>query len=79
MHVIMTKGGLYPKYTNTLHLLAGYISAVVHDFEHGGVNNDFLIRSRDYFAIKYNDRSPLENHHISGSFFVMYHPECNFM
>ena len=79
MHVIMTKGGLYPKYIDTFQQFAGYVSAMLHDFEHGGVNNDFLTRTRDMLAIRYNDKSPLENHHLSGSFFVFYHPDCNFL
>jgi hypothetical protein len=40
---------------------------VVHDFEHRGVNNDFLVRSSDALALLYNDASPHENHHLAAS------------
>jgi len=35
------------------------------------VNNAFLVDSKSTWAIEYNDKSPLENHHISSSFAVM--------
>ena len=33
-------------------LLAMYLAAAVHDYEHKGVNNDFLIKSNDLFAVR---------------------------
>jgi len=41
------------------------IAAFIHDLEHPGVTNNFLISIRSQLAIRYNDKSPLENHHIS--------------
>lgn len=52
---------------------------IIHDFEHGGLNNDFLIKSSDMLALRYNDRSPLENHHLAAAFYVLRHPECFFL
>ena len=37
---------------------------IIHDYQHKGVNNDFLVRTGDSLAILYNDRSPMENHHL---------------
>ncbi|KAK9861815.1 hypothetical protein WJX84_012136 [Apatococcus fuscideae] len=52
---------------HNVHILAGYLAAVCHDFEHPGVNNDFLIKTQDTLALRYNDIAPLENHHASAS------------
>jgi hypothetical protein len=52
---------------------------VVHDFEHGGLTNDFLVNSLDLLAVRYNDRSPLENHHLAAAFTLMRKPEYDFI
>ena len=39
--------------------------ASFHDYDHTGTNNLFLNNTGHAFALKYNDRSPLENHHVS--------------
>jgi hypothetical protein len=33
-----------------------------------GVNNDFLVKTLDPLALLYNDRSPMENHHVASAF-----------
>ena len=43
-------------------------AAAVHDFDHQGFNNDYLIKTRDKLAMLYNDSSPNENHHVSGAY-----------
>ena len=52
---------------------------IIHDFEHKGVNNDYLIRVSDGLAVLYNDRSPMENHHLAASFQLMNSDEYNFL
>lgn len=52
---------------------------VVHDFEHGGLTNDFLVNSLDGLAVRYNDRSPLENHHLAAAFTLMRQPDFDFI
>ena len=45
-HMIMVHGGvLKSQGADRLTLLASYIAALVHDFEHSGLNNDFLIKT----------------------------------
>ena len=48
-----------------LELAAMLISASCHDLQHFGVNNQFLIESKHDFALRYNDESVLENHHVA--------------
>ena len=43
MHCLLTKGGI-TQYLSRLDLLAAILGACVHDFEHRGLNNDFLIK-----------------------------------
>ena len=43
-HMLMHHGGVLASQALTQRQqLATYFSALVHDFEHGGVNNDFLV------------------------------------
>ena len=43
-------------------------AAAIHDLGHPGLNNDFLVRSRDAQAVVYNDRSVNENMHCARAF-----------
>ncbi|TPX59077.1 hypothetical protein PhCBS80983_g02741 [Powellomyces hirtus] len=60
-------------------LFAAYIAAAVHDLDHPGLNNKFLIESHDAKAILYNDKSVLENHHLATAFTVMMKDETNIL
>ncbi len=53
------------------------ITGAIHDYEHGGVNNSFLAKIRDPLAIRYNDQSVLENHHVAASFELMQQSSMN--
>jgi len=54
------------------------ISAALHDFEHPGVNSVFLTNMNDEMAVRYNDLSVLESHHLAASFQIMSSdPSCN--
>ena len=56
-----------------------YWAALVHDYDHKGLNNDFLIRTAHPLAITYSDQSPLENHHIAAATRVFVEPECQYI
>lgn len=60
-------------------LLACLQAAITHDYEHKGLNNDFLVRVGDDLALTYNDNSPMENHHIASSFKLLRHKDYNFL
>ncbi|GIL62517.1 hypothetical protein Vafri_16725 [Volvox africanus] len=79
LHVIIHRGGLAPGYVDPLTLMACYLAALVHDYEHGGLTNDYLINSSDLLALRYNDRAPLENHHLAAAFTLLKKPEYAFM
>lgn len=53
------------------------IGGACHDHEHPGVNNAYLVENRDDIAIKYNDVSVLENHHVASSFALLSHEKYN--
>merc|ERR1719454_1571121 len=59
--------------------LAALVAAIVHDYEHEGVNNDFLVKTSSAKALRYNDRSPNENHHVAAAWSVLQSGDCNFL
>lgn len=63
----------------SLVILAGLLAAAVHDFEHEGVSNDFLVKTLDQRTITYNDKSPNEQHHVAAAFGLLMRPDLNFM
>ncbi|XP_078309758.1 cGMP-inhibited 3',5'-cyclic phosphodiesterase 3A-like isoform X3 [Crassostrea virginica] len=54
-------GGNFPP----LELMALYTAAAMHDFDHPGRTNAFLVATNAKEAVLYNDRSVLENHHAA--------------
>ncbi|NWS09134.1 PDE1B phosphodiesterase, partial [Motacilla alba] len=60
-----------------IELLAIVFAAAIHDFEHTGTTNSFHIQTKSDTAMLYNDRSVLENHHISAVFRLMQDEELN--
>ncbi|MEW5314060.1 MAG: hypothetical protein WDW38_005584 [Sanguina aurantia] len=79
LHVLLTRGELVPHYADPATLLGCYIAAVIHDYEHVGLTNDFLVATSAPLAMRYNDRTPLENHHVSAAFLLLQQPGCAFL
>uniref|UniRef100_A0A3Q2GN36 High affinity cGMP-specific 3',5'-cyclic phosphodiesterase 9A n=1 Tax=Cyprinodon variegatus TaxID=28743 RepID=A0A3Q2GN36_CYPVA len=52
-------------------LLIMLTSAVCHDLDHAGYNNAYQINARTELALRYNDISPLENHHCAVAFEIL--------
>jgi cAMP-specific phosphodiesterase 4/calcium/calmodulin-dependent 3',5'-cyclic nucleotide phosphodiesterase len=53
------------------------IASACHDHEHPGLNNLYQINCKTQLAWTYNDKSPLENHHLYSSFSALKNPDCN--
>ncbi|KAL3065517.1 cGMP-inhibited 3',5'-cyclic phosphodiesterase B isoform X1 [Trematomus bernacchii] len=63
-----------------LELMALYVAAAMHDYDHPGRTNAFLVATNASQAVLYNDRSVLENHHAaSGWSLYLSRPEFNFL
>ena len=77
-HMLLHHGGVAKVMTDP-QIFAAYYAALTHDFEHLGVNNDYLIKSWHPLAVMYNDLSPLENHHLAAAVRVMQRPECRYV
>ena len=55
-----------------------FFSCICHDYQHPGVNNNFLKETKNKLSIRYNDASILENMHISTTFkLILNDKECN--
>lgn len=59
------------KHINQYKLFGLMIAALVHDIDHPGHNNAFEINTKSYIALKYNNISVLENHHIQIAFDIL--------
>jgi len=61
-------------------VLSLFLAAAVHDYDHPGYTNNFLIQTRHSLAILYNDRSVLENHHVAAAWkLLISDPKLNFL
>ncbi|KAM8904992.1 high affinity cGMP-specific 3',5'-cyclic phosphodiesterase 9A-like isoform 2-T2 [Spinachia spinachia] len=60
-------------------LLILLTSALCHDLDHPGFSNVFQINARTALALRYNDISPLENHHCAVAFAIMSKPQCDIL
>ena len=55
-----------------------FLSCICHDYQHPGVNNNFLKETNHKLSIRYNDISILENMHISAAFkLILSNKKCN--
>ncbi|XP_034275188.1 dual specificity calcium/calmodulin-dependent 3',5'-cyclic nucleotide phosphodiesterase 1B isoform X2 [Pantherophis guttatus] len=76
VHCFLLRTGMVHCLTE-IEALAIIFAAAIHDYEHTGTTNSFHIQTKSDTAILYNDRSVLENHHISAVFRMMQDEEMN--
>ncbi|XP_031342973.1 high affinity cGMP-specific 3',5'-cyclic phosphodiesterase 9A [Photinus pyralis] len=66
-----------PSKIGDLEILILLTSCVCHDLDHPGYNNIYQINAKTELALRYNDISPLENHHCSVAFRILENEDCN--
>lgn len=70
IHVLLNSRALESVFTD-LEIFAAILSAAVHDVDHPGLTNQYLINTGSELAIMYNDESVLENHHLAVAFKIL--------
>ncbi|XP_063173709.1 dual specificity calcium/calmodulin-dependent 3',5'-cyclic nucleotide phosphodiesterase 1A-like isoform X2 [Candoia aspera] len=78
VHAIMLHTGMMHWFTD-LEILAIIVSTSIHDYEHTGTTNHFHIETMSKTALLYNDRSVLENHHLSAAFRLLQDRDTNIL
>uniref|UniRef100_A0A8C6ZAD9 Phosphodiesterase n=6 Tax=Tinamidae TaxID=8803 RepID=A0A8C6ZAD9_NOTPE len=76
MYSMISLCSLQEKFSQT-DILILMTAAVCHDLDHPGYNNTYQINARTELAVRYNDISPLENHHCAVAFQIISQPEYN--
>ncbi|XP_005862993.2 PREDICTED: calcium/calmodulin-dependent 3',5'-cyclic nucleotide phosphodiesterase 1C isoform X3 [Myotis brandtii] len=74
VHYLLYKTGV-ANWLTELEIFAIIFSAAIHDYEHTGTTNNFHIQTRSDPAILYNDKSVLENHHLSAVYRLLQEDE----
>ncbi|XP_052381181.1 cAMP-specific 3',5'-cyclic phosphodiesterase 4D-like isoform X6 [Oncorhynchus keta] len=75
-HVLLSTPALEAVFTD-LEILAAIFASAIHDVDHPGVSNQFLISTNSELALMYNDSSVLENHHLAVGFKLLQEENCD--
>ncbi|KAM9331393.1 3',5'-cyclic-AMP phosphodiesterase 4C-like isoform 3-T3 [Gastrophryne carolinensis] len=75
-HVLLSTPALEAVFTD-LEIMAAIFASAIHDVDHPGVSNKFLINTNSELALMYNDASVLENHHLAVGFKLLQEENCD--
>merc|ERR1711936_219494 len=75
-HVLLNSTSLESVFTH-LEIFAALFASCIHDVDHPGVTNQYLINTSSELALMYNDETALENNPLAVAFKLLQNPECD--
>lgn len=78
INVLLSSPSLKGVFTD-MEIFAAIFAACIHDVDHPGYTNQYLINTNSELAIMYNDESVLEQHHLAVAFKLLQDPNCDFL
>lgn len=86
MHCLLEHGGLAEAVAPALGeadpklvKMACLLAAAVHDYEHLGLSNGFLVKTAHERALRHNGEHVNESHHVDAAFALLSQPELDFL
>ena len=78
--IILSKGNVVDNYIfDNIDICSMFIACLIHDIKHPGTSNFYQINKQTKLALRYNDKSPLENMHCSEGFKILFNDEFNIL
>ncbi|XP_013784080.1 cAMP-specific 3',5'-cyclic phosphodiesterase-like [Limulus polyphemus] len=78
INVLLLSPAFHSVFTD-LEVLAALFAAAVHDVDHPGLTNQYLVNTFSELAMMYNDESVLENHSLAVTFKLLQDENCNIL